>query len=186
MKEPRPITRDNLQSAFGGESMAHMRYMIFAEIAEKEGYKNVARLFRAIAFAEKVHASNHFKNLSALKSGYKVVAEAPFGPGDTSKNLELAIMGEEYEINEMYPAYIRVAEEQGEKQAALSFRWALEAEKIHAQLFREAKKYVDQGKDWPLDGYIWICPVCGYTYVGEKPPERCPICGLVGEKFVKF
>jgi rubrerythrin len=92
--EPRPMTKDALESAFGGESMAHMRYLIFADIAEKEGFPNVARLFRAIAFAEKIHARNHFDKLRKLKRGEKVVAEAPFGPGDTSKNLELAIMGE--------------------------------------------------------------------------------------------
>ncbi len=182
----RLITRDNLKSAFGGESMAHMRYLLFADIAEKEGFKNVARLFRAIAYAEQVHARNHFEKLRGLKEGSKVVAEALFGPGNTSKNLELAIMGEEFEINEMYPAYIEVAKLQGDRAAELSFRWALEAEKIHAKLFREAKKYVDQGKDWPLDGYIWICPVCGFTYVGREPPEKCPICGALGRTFKKF
>ncbi len=182
----RPMTRDALMSAFGGESMAHMRYIIFAEIAEKEGYKNVARLFRAIAFAEQVHASNHYRVLSDLKTDAKVVAGAPFGPGSTSKNLELAIMGEEFEVNEMYPAYIEIAKLQGEKNAERSFYWALEAEKIHAKLYREAKQYVDKGEDWPLDGYVWICPICGHTHVGREPPEKCPICGAPKDKYVKF
>ena len=180
------MTRSNLMSAFSGESMAHMRYLLFAEIAEREGFSNVARLFKAIAFAEQVHARNHFSKLRELKEGAKVVAEAPFGPGDTSKNLELAIMGEEFEVNEMYPAYIEVARLQNERSAELSFRWALESEKVHAELFREAKKYVDQGKDLPLEGYIWICPVCGYTYIGKEPPSKCPVCGAAGKDFTRF
>jgi len=183
---PRPITKSNLESAFGGESMAHMRYLVFAEIAEREGFVNVARLFRAIAFAEQVHARNHFQLLSEAKEGVKVVAEAPFGPGNTTKNLELVIMGEEFEVNEMYPAYISVAEMQGEKQAVRTFTWALEAEKIHARLYSEAKKYIDQGRDWPLEGYVWICPICGHTHVGPEPPGKCPICGAPRERYVKF
>ncbi len=182
----RPMTADALRSAFGGESMAHMRYLAFADIAEKEGFPNVARLFRAIAYAEQVHATNHYKILSDLSEGFKVVAEAPFGPGSTSKNLELAIMGEEFEVDEMYPAYIEIAKKQGENIAVRSFTWALEAEKIHAKLFREAKKYVDQGKDWPLEGKVWICPVCGFTHAGPEPPEKCPICGAIGKMFKGF
>ncbi len=186
MAAPRPMTRDALMSAFGGESMAHMRYLIFAEIAEREGFKNVARLFRAIAFAEQVHARNHYERLRDLNVDAKVVAGGPFGPGSTSKNLEMAIRGEEFEVNEMYPAYIALAESQGEKEAARSFRWALEAEKIHAELYRKAKQAVDQGRDFEIDGYVWICPVCGHTYVGREPPERCPICGAPKDKYVKF
>lgn len=186
MTEPRPMTKDALMSAFGGESMAHMRYLIFADIAEKEGFPNVARLFRAIAYAEQVHASNHYRRLKDLKEDAKVVAGATFGPGNTSKNLELAIMGEEFEVEEMYPIYIEIAKAQGDRAAEISFRYALEAEKIHAELFKEAKKYVDEGKDWPLDGYIWICPVCGHTYVGKEPPPKCPVCGVLGKDYVKF
>ncbi|ABL79001.1 rubrerythrin family protein [Thermofilum pendens] len=180
------ITRDLLLSAFGGESMAHMRYLVFAEIADREGFPNVARLFRAIAYAEFVHAKNHYGNLGDYKEAFPVYAGTPAGPGTTSKNLELAIMGEEYEVNEMYPAYIEVARFQGEKGAERSFRWALEAEKIHAKLYREAKASVDQGKDWPIDGKVWVCPVCGHTYVGPEPPEKCPICGAPREKYQGF
>jgi len=183
---PRPMTEDALKSAFGGESMAHMRYLIFADIAEKEGFPNIARLFRAIAYAEQVHARNHYEKLRDLKAGAKVVAGATFGPGNTSKNLELAIMGEVFEIEEMYPVYIEIARFQGERSAEISFKWALESEKIHADLYRKAKEYVDQRKDMPIDGYIWICPICGHTYVGKEPPERCPICGASREKYVKF
>ncbi len=179
----RPMTLDALASSFGGESMAHMRYVLFAEKAEKEGFPNVARLFKAIAYAERVHANNHFNSLSELKGDLKVVAGATFGPGNTSKNLELAIMGEEYEVKEMYPTYVSIAELQGERRAVTSFKWALEAEKIHVELFREAKGYVDRGEDYPVDGKIWICPVCGHTHVGPEPPERCPVCGAPRDRY---
>ena len=182
----RPMTKDALASSFGGESMAHMRYLLFAEQAEKEGFKNVARLFQAIAYAEQVHANNHFNNLRELHADLKVVAGAPFGPGNTSKNLELAIMGEEFEVEEMYPAYIAIAEHQGEADAVKSFRYAYEAEKIHAEMFRKAKEYVDRGEDVPINGKIWICPVCGHTYEGPEPPDRCPVCGAKKEAYVGF
>lgn len=182
----RSLTMDLLLSAFSGESMAHMRYLIFADAAEREGFKNVARLFRAIAYAEYVHARNHYNNLTEYNGDFKAVAGTPAGPGTTSKNLELAIRGEEYEVNEMYPAYLEVAKSQGEKGAERSFIWALEAEKIHAQLYREAKGYVDKGQDWPLKGKTWICPNCGHTYVGDEPPEKCPICGVPRDRYVGF
>jgi len=180
------MTQDALVSSYGGESMAHMRYLIFADIAEREGFKNVARLFRAIAFAEQVHARNHYQRLEKLKAPLKVVAEAPFGPGDTAKNLELAIMGEKFEVEEMYPAYIELARMQGDKAAEATFRYALEAEKIHLKLYQEALEHVKKGEDMPIDGYIWICPVCGHTAIGRDPPPKCPICATLGKDFVKF
>ncbi|MHA1616722.1 MAG: rubrerythrin family protein [Candidatus Njordarchaeales archaeon] len=177
-------TQEILMSAFAGESQAHMRYLHFAEIAEKEGFPNVARLFRAVAFSEQVHAINHLKNLGHLKGGFLTVAHATFGPGNTSKNLELAIMGEEYEVEEMYPIYIEIAKMQNEKRAEMSFRWALESEKRHAELYRKAKETVDSGKDAPF-GKIYVCGVCGYTVEGEVP-DRCPVCGAPKEKFKEF
>ena len=182
----RPMTLDALASAFGGESMAHMRYVIFADKAEKEGFPNVARLFRAIAYAERVHAENHYRVMSDLKGDMKVVAGGTFGPGSTSKNLELAIMGEEYEVDEMYPAFVSIAELQGEKRAVTTFKWALGAEKIHAELYRKAKEFVDQGKDFPIEGKVWICPVCGHTHIGPEPPEKCPVCGAPAERYKGF
>lgn len=166
--------------------MAHLRYLIFSEVAENEKFPNVARLFKAIAHAEYVHARNHYNLFKELNVDLKVVAEAPFGPGTTSKNLELSIRGEEFEVEEMYPAYIALAEAQEMKNAVRSFKWALEAEKIHSKLYREAKSYVDRGEDWPLEGSIWICPVCGHTYVGAEPPEKCPVCGAPKNKYLKF
>ncbi|MEM2077706.1 MAG: rubrerythrin family protein [Thermosphaera sp.] len=182
----RVMTKEALLNAFGGESMAHMRYLIFAEIAEREGYANVARLFKAIAYAELVHARNHYSVLREYKEPAPVYSGTPIGPGNTSKNLELAYMGEEHEVNEMYPVYLEIARFQSESQAVRSFHFALEAEKIHAKLYREAKNYVDKGQDWPLQGKVWICPVCGHTHVGIEPPERCPVCGASRDKYQGF
>lgn len=165
------MTEKSLQEAFAGESMAHMKYMIFCEIAEKEGFKNIARLFRAIAYAELVHAKNHAKNLGYIK--------------DTKENLQTGINGEKFEIEEMYPAYDAIAKLQEEKGAQRSIHYAIEAEKIHLDLYRSAREEVENGKDMDISS-IYICPVCGYTYVGENPPEKCPVCGLPREKFKKF
>jgi len=111
----RPMTKEALVNAFSGESMAHTRYLIFADVAEREGFRNVARLFRAIAFAELVHAGNHYSNLRGLSEEAKASAGLPVGPGNTSRNLEIGIMGETFEVNEMYPAYIAIARSQGER-----------------------------------------------------------------------
>ncbi|MCX8031138.1 MAG: rubrerythrin family protein [Thermodesulfovibrionales bacterium] len=166
----RQMTKENLKSAFAGESQAHMKYLIFAEKAKEEGFQNIARLFEAIAYAERVHASNH---LNALN-----------GSNLTLDNLDIAIDGENFEINEMYPAYKTVADLQDEKKASKSMYFALEAEKIHALLYTEAKEAVKSGKDLEM-GDINICPICGHTVVG-KAPDRCPICGIQGEKFRSF
>lgn len=164
------MTQGNLQAAFAGESQAHMRYLIFAEKAEKEGDANVARLFRAIAFAEQVHATNHFKNLDGI--------------GDTAENLQVAIDGETYEVEEMYPAYRAVAELQGEKGAVRSTTWALEAERVHAELYSQAKASVTEGKDADI-GEIYICEVCGWTGTGEKP-DKCPLCAAKADRIRTF
>jgi len=166
----RKITEQNLNNAFAGESMAHLRYLIFADYAEQEGYPNVARLFRAIAYAEQVHAQNHYRELGGIRS--------------TKENLQTAIDGETFEVEEMYPAYNKVAELQGEQGAVRSTHYALEAEKIHAGMYQEAKQAVEGGKDIQL-GKVYICSVCGYTVEGEAP-ERCPVCGATREKFKEF
>ena len=166
--------------------MARLRYEIFSEIAEEEGFKNVARLFKAISYSELIHAKNHYKNLSDLNQDLRVVARATFGPGDTRKNLGLAIRGEIHEVEEMYPSYLTIAIQQGERKAELSFRWALEAEKIHVELYQQARRAVNEGKDLEIDGKIWICSVCGHTTIGSEPPERCPICKASKEKYRGF
>jgi len=167
----RKMVEKSLEEAFAGESMAHMKYLIFAEVAEKEGKRNIARLFRAIAYAEFVHAKNHARNLGYIKS--------------IEENLATAIGGETFEVEDMYPAYLAVAEHFGEKGAENSFHFAIEAEKIHAKMYEEAKEKVKKDEDIGEEA-IYICPVCGYTYMGDEPPEKCPVCNAPREKFVKF
>lgn len=166
----RKMTKTNLEAAFAGESQAHMRYLIFAGEAEKEGFPQVARLFRAIAFAEQVHATNHLRTLG--------------GVGESPANLQVAIDGETFEVDEMYPAYKAVAELQDEKGAVRSTHYALEAEKVHAGMYQKARQSVLAGKDVEI-GDIYICEVCGWTVEGEAP-DRCPICGATRDKFRKF
>jgi rubrerythrin len=164
------MTEGHLKDAFAGESQAHMKYMAFADAAEKEKFANVARLFRANSYAEQVHATNHLRTLDGI--------------GKTSANLQAAVDGETFEVEEMYPAYIKVAEDQGEKTAVMMFFRALEAEKVHAGLYKRAKEVVDKGKDLGFFP-VHVCSNCGFTMEGEAP-DKCPICGVPKEKFVKF
>jgi rubrerythrin len=164
------MTEKSLRNAFAGESQAHMKYLIFAEQAEKEERKDLARLFRAISYAEQVHATNHFKALGDLKS--------------TSENLQASWNGENFEVEEMYPAYNAVATLQEEAVGVRSIGFALAAEKIHRSIYAEAKEKVDKGEEVKLDK-ISICPVCGYTVIGEAP-EKCPVCGAPKSSFHVF
>jgi rubrerythrin len=164
------MTQANLEAAFAGESQAHMKYAIFADKAEEEGYPEVARLFRAISFAERVHATNHLRELGGI--------------GDTVANLEVAIEGENYENTEMYPAFNAVAKLQEEKGAMRSIHYALEAEKIHEAMYGEAKQTVAAGNDIQ-SAPVFVCPVCGHTVIGEAP-DKCPVCGLSKEKYRQF
>ncbi len=166
----RKMTEKAMNEAFAGESMANMKYLAFSEIAEREGLPNVARLFRAIAYAEQVHASNHARNLGVLKS--------------TVDNLQTCIDGENFEVDEMYPVYKKTAEIQEEKGAERSCHYALQAEKIHHAMYIKAKETVQEGGDISLED-MYICPVCGYTHEGE-PSKNCPICGVSRDKFKKF
>ncbi len=166
----REMTEKHLKESFAGESQAHMKYLNFAEKATAEGRENVARLFRAASFAEQVHAS---EQLAALE-----------GIGSTSENLAAARAGENFEVEEMYPAFMMVAEAQGEALAQRCFRHALEAEKMHRELYERAKKAVDADGDPSIDE-IWVCSNCGYTLEGEAP-ETCPVCGAPKKDFVKF
>lgn len=178
------MTSANLRSAYGGESMAHMRYIRWGDKAEEDGFPNVALLFRAISFAEQVHATNHFNAMTDVAGDFLVASMAGFGVGTTSENLQGAINGETFEINEMYPAYRAVAEMQEEKGAQRSIHYAISAEKIHAAMYQKAKQSVDAGKDIEL-GPVRICSVCGYTAEGEIP-EKCPVCGATRDKFRTF
>ncbi len=159
-------TEKNLQDAFAGESQANRKYLAFAKKADSEGYPQVAKLFRAAAEAETVHAHNHLKQLDGIKS--------------TKENLEAAINGESFEFQEMYPQMIKDAEEEDNKGALRSFNYANEVEKIHADLYRKALENL--GNNEEADYHV--CEVCGYTAEGEAP-EKCPVCGAKKELFRK-
>lgn len=180
----RQMTEQNMINAFGGESMANMRYRHFAIQAVKENYPNVARLFDAISYAEFLHAGDHYRELKHLEGGFLANSMGAFGPGDTLKNLGLAIDGENFEVTEMYPAYMEVAESQGEKGAYRSFDWSYQTEKEHLALFKKAKEAVEKGSDVDLDP-VQVCEVCGYTLEGEAP-DNCPVCKAKKEKFTTF
>lgn len=178
------MTQENLRSAFGGESMAHMRYRIWGEKAEKEGFPTVARLFLCTADAEEVHASLHFNALKDIGGDYPVTSMAGFGLTSTSENLQGAIDGETFEFTQMYPAYIAVAEMQEEKSAVRAMRYAIEAEKVHAELFTKAKNAVDAGNDLEAETML-LCPVCGFiSLTGEE--ATCPLCNAKKELFIAY
>ncbi|MBD3183674.1 Rubrerythrin-2 [Candidatus Poribacteria bacterium] len=180
----RDMVAADLRSAFGGESQAHMRYVIYAQKAKDEGFDNISRLFTAIADAERIHSTNHFSTMADVGGAFLVASIAGFGLGSTSENLDVAIEGETFEINEMYPAYRAVAKAQGEDEAEKSFKWAYMAEKTHAVFFKKAKKASEKGKDVEL-GVMWICQTCGHTVEGE-PPDQCPVCQEPKEVFNSF
>ena len=165
------MTKEFLKAAFAGESQAHMKYTIFAEEAKKKGLKNLSNLFKAIAYAEYVHAKNHLKALGGI--------------GDVVDNIQAGIDGESFEIEEMYPVYNNTAKFQGEKEAVRTTHYALEAEKIHQKMYIKAKELVEKGKDYAAEK-VFICPVCGYTHEGGGLPDKCPVCGAPKEKFVGF
>ncbi|CCU81087.1 Rubrerythrin [Halanaerobium saccharolyticum subsp. saccharolyticum DSM 6643] len=178
------MTAQNLRSAYAGESMAYQRYKVWGQKADEEGFENVALLFDAIAYAEEVHAGNHFAAHDNVEGDFLVAGGGEFGLGTTSENLVGAIEGEEGEVEQMYPTYSIVAKEQGESDAVRSFHYALEAEQIHAKLFRNAKEHVDNGEDIELE-YVTICEVCGHTVV-DGLPDKCPVCGEPSSAFRKF
>jgi rubrerythrin len=161
-------TKTNLKEAFAGESQANRKYLAFANKAEQDGFPIVARLFRAAAEAETIHALGH---LAALD-----------GIGSTADNLKEAIDGETYEFQKMYPPMIQQAEAEGHKGKRM-MTFANKAEAVHAKLYAAALQAVQSGKD--LSATIYLCPVCGNIEFGT-PPATCPICGTKGEKFIKM
>lgn len=178
------MTVDFLSSAYGGESMAHMRYTIWGDSAEKDGYPNIARLFRGIAYAEWCHAKNHFNVLNEQLGDKTVAAGAIFGHTNIVENLQGAIDGELHEIDQMYPVYLETAKFQNESDAQRSFHYALEAEKIHAKMFKGAQDMAKQQKDIS-DETIYVCPICGFTEIGDNV-ENCPVCGAKKDIFKSF
>jgi rubrerythrin len=161
-------TDTNLKEAFAGESQANRKYLAFAKKAEQEGFANVAHLFRTAAEAETIHALGHLNSMDAVKS--------------TVENLKAAVAGETYEYKEMYPPMLAQAQAENHK-AKRMFGYALEAEAVHAELYRLALEAVSKGKDL-AEAKFYLCPVCGHIEMGN-PPEVCPICGVKGEKYVQ-
>ena len=160
-------TQENLQVAFAGESQASQKYLAFAAKADTEGHPQIAKLFRAAAAAESVHARAH---LHVMK-----------GVGDTKGNVQTAIDGERYEFTEMYPKFVQEAQAEGQKGALNSFHNAMAVEQTHHGLFTEALEALDGGKDLE-PAAIYVCDVCGHTAVGEAP-DKCPVCGAAKSKF---
>jgi rubrerythrin len=163
-------TDDNLKAAFAGESQANRMYLAFAKVAQEEGFPQIAKLFKAAAEAETVHAHNHLRVLGQVKT--------------TADNLSTAVSGETYEFTKMYPQMIEDAKAEGNKKAVQSFDYANKVEAIHADLYKKAIESVKTKKDLPA-AQITVCPVCGNTFEGNEP-DVCPICGTPKAKFTKI
>ena len=163
-----PDTHDNLLEAFAGESQANQKYRAFARKAEQDGYPNIARLFRTTAEAERIHAEGHLKALGTI--------------GSTAENLQAGIDGETYEYTEMYPPMLAQAQAEDHK-AQRMFGYAVEAEQVHARLYKLALEAAQRGEDLAETDF-YLCPVCGYIEFGQ-PTEDCPICGAKPGKFVQ-
>ena len=163
-------TEENLKAAFAGESQANRKYLAFSDKAEKEGFPQIAKIFRAAAAAETVHAHNHLRVLDGIKS--------------TKENIKAAVEGEHYEFTKMYPEFLEDAKNEGNKDAERSFHLANEVEKVHHKLYEAALEVVENGKDLEKND-VYICPVCGYIHEGE-PPEVCPVCGAAKKAFKKI
>ncbi len=163
-------TQDNLQAAFAGESQANRKYLAFAKKADEDGLPQIARLFRAAAEAETVHAHAHLRVMGGIQG--------------TVENLKEAIEGEREEFREMYPAFLAEAQEEGMKPAVFSFKNALAVEEIHHGLYSQALEAVQAGGDLPTT-QIYVCPVCGNTVEGGIP-ETCPVCNVPGSRFTEI
>jgi rubrerythrin len=175
----------NLLDAFNGESNAHARYLAFAAKADAEGWHGIASLFCAAAFAEHIHAGNHARVIRQM--GGTPHAEIHHAESrSTLENLRIALGGERFEIETMYPEFVQAAESVQNKAAVRTFAWALEAEKTHALLFADAIAVLESGsKDsWAAtERAFYVCPACGYTSESTDEHERCPVCKMSWEKF---
>ena len=158
-------TLENLKEAFAGESQANRKYLAFAKKAEEEGYPQAARLFRAAAAAETVHAHNHFNVIGGVKS--------------TLENLKAAYEGEHIEFTKMYPEFLEGAKKEENNEAFKTFHWANEVEKVHGNLYKNAIDNLKSLKDAPY----YVCQRCGYT-AEEHAPDKCPVCGAEKDKFM--
>ena len=159
---------DDLNEAISGESQANQHYLAFAKKAEEEGHNQIAKMFRAIAKAEEIHAYNHMVSLGYIK--------------DTAENIKMAIAGENYEHTTMYPEFIEDAIAEDHKKAKKSFRWAQKVEVIHEEIYKEALSKLDEEEE-SFDYYV--CPKCGHTHPRNRP-DMCPVCGAPGEDYIKY
>ena len=162
-------TNENLHEAFAGESQANQKYRAFALKAEKEGFANIAKLFRTTAEAERIHAEGHLKALDMIAT--------------TAENLQAAIDGETYEYTEMYPPMLETAQTDGHK-AKTMFKFAVEAEEVHADIYKKALDAVKNGTDMDVSDF-YLCPICGYIELGSTP-DKCPVCGALGKVFTQI
>ena len=164
------MTEASLKAAFAGESQAAEKYMVFAEQAEEEGLPNIAKLFRAISFAETRHARNHLRVMKGINS--------------TAANLAVAFAGESFEIDEMYPAYGEIAKVQKNAQASRSIKYAVKAEMDHKGMYGEAREKALDGKDIAAQP-VSVCLICGHTVIGDVP-DKCPVCAAAKEYYKTF
>ncbi len=160
-------TLDNLKEAFAGESQANRKYLAFAQKADEEGYPQIARLFRAAAEAETVHAHNHLRVMKGILS--------------TAENLKAAYEGEHEEFTHMYPGFIEQAKKEGNNEALATFHWANEVEKIHGGLFQKASQNMKSLENAPY----YVCQRCGYT-IERQAPDNCPVCGAKKDNFKRI
>ncbi len=163
-------TDENLKAAFAGESQANRLYLAFAKKAEEEGFPQIAKLYKAAAEAETVHAQNHLLVMGQVKT--------------TLDNLGTAVSGETYEFKKMYPDFMAEAKKEGNKPALLSFNYANQVEQIHSNLYQKAIESLKSKKDLPKTE-MYVCPVCGNTFEGYVP-DMCPICATAKDKFMKI
>lgn len=160
-------TKENLAGAFAGESQANRKYLAFAKQAEKDGYPQVAKLFRAAAHAETVHAHAHLRAMGGINT--------------TLENLKAAVAGEGFEFETMYPPYLAEAQQEGNKPAEISFRNALAVEKVHYDLYNAALESVQGGSDLAARS-VYVCEICGHT-VYDQAQDKCEVCGAVKDRF---
>lgn len=160
-------TKENAMDAFAGESQANRKYSAFADKAKDEGFTNVAKLFTAASEAEAIHAKRLLKVLGSI--------------GKTEDNLKASVTGETHEYTEMYPGFVKEGEAEKQSDAVIAFTYAMKAEEVHANLYKEALKAISAGHDLSAQKVI-LCPICGNIFRGE-PPERCPICSAFKKVF---
>ncbi len=163
---------DDLQAAFAGESQANRKYLAWANRAEREGLPDIAKLFRAVAAAETVHAHMHLRTMGGINA--------------TEDNLKAAIAGENYEVETMYPEFLADATAEDNRAASRSFEWAWEVEKVHEQLYADALQRLQSGEEATEDVTYWVCGTCGHTLTGDEPPDRCPVCNSRGNVYMKI